>query len=154
MALIAYKRTPHSPPLPSLSPPSYCILHPALCDMNTIIGSRGDSSSVMMWILAGCAGTYSVHEAWHRLTRVDHRSQYSFYLAQEPFSISHIVGVQMPLQRRHQSQLRRITVSLRPPRTSPTLPQDAIRGGVNARRGRLHTSMSPSSPSPSISTTT
>ena len=106
--------------------------------MKTMIESRqGDfthSSSIMMWILAACAGTYSVRDAWHKLTRVDHCAQYSFFLARELFTISFIVGA----VRRHPSQLWRITVSTRPPRVSPTLPQGVISGCVNACRGRIH----------------
>ena len=128
----AYKQTPHplSSPLFVLPP----ILRQPCCDMNPIIESRrGDlthsehSSSDVIWILAACASTYSVHDVLHRLTRADHCVQYSFYLARELFSTSLIAGV----LRRHPSQLRRTTVSTRPPPVSPALLWGVIRGCVN-----------------------
>ena len=162
VSLFVYNRRPtpvlSSPLIPS-SPSPPPIHYPPRCGMNTIIeskqGNLTHSSTVMVWILAVCAGTYHAPftKRGNGLTHIDHFAQYSFCLARGLFSISLIVGM-LPV-RWHPSQLRRITVSTRPPRVSPTLPWDVINGCVSVCRGRFHTGMSPStSPSPSVSTTT
>lgn len=59
-----------------LCPTTYSYVFTPLCGMNTIVEStQGDlthSSTVMMFILAASAGTYSVHEVCPRMTDVDY----------------------------------------------------------------------------------